>query len=103
MDKTYPFFSFRLLSLLTLMLMTGTFITACSKTGNEKLTSANLDLVTIGMKKAEVKTILGEPNKVETGQFTLLEKTTYYYEYHRSKATVTFLNDAVISKEGSFN
>ncbi len=85
------------------MLFTGNVITGCSKTGNEKLTASNLDRVTVGMKKIEVKAILGEAEKVETGQFTLLEKTTYYYESRKAKVTVTFLNDAVVSKEGSFN
>ncbi len=96
-------FSFRLLSLLALLLFAGTFITACSKSGNEKLTAVNLDRVTVGMKKIEVKEILGEPNRIETGQFTLLEKTTYYYESGKAKVTVTLLNDAVVSKDGSFN
>ncbi len=85
------------------MLIGGFLVSACTKSGNEKITAINLDKVTIGLKKTEVKAILGEPNRVETGQFTLLEKTTYYYESRGAKVTVTFLNDAVVSKDGSFN
>jgi outer membrane protein assembly factor BamE (lipoprotein component of BamABCDE complex) len=95
--------SFSFFKILILVLLGGFIFSACTKGGNSKLTATNLDQVAVGMKKTEVKAILGEPNRVETGQFTLLEKTTYYYESRGAKVTITFLNDAVVSKDGSFN
>lgn len=89
--------------LLVLLLGFGGFLVSCGPSKNTRLTSKNLDSVVVGMKKEEVKQILGEPNQVETGQFTLIEKTTYYYEARGAKVNVTFLNDAVVSKDGSFN
>lgn len=103
LKSSIDFLNFAVRKLSLLLIFIGIAFVGCGKSGNSQLTSKNLDLIVVGMKKEEVRKILGEPTQVETGQFTLLEKTTYYYESRGAKVTVTFLNDAVMSKEGSFN
>ena len=64
-----------------------------------KLTSANYDQVTLGMSKAQVETILGQPTRAETKDMLIFKKTTYRYEEGKKFAMITFKNDEVDSKD----
>jgi outer membrane protein assembly factor BamE (lipoprotein component of BamABCDE complex) len=67
-----------------------------------KLNNDNLAKVKNGMSTVEVKGILGQPTRVETGSILGLEGTTFYYEKHGSKVQISFINDQVTVKLGSF-
>ena len=73
-------------------------LAACSS----KLTDANLTKVKTGMGSAEVKTILGEPDRTETSETLGIRATTYYYKTSSGEVKISFLNDGVMVKEGSF-
>jgi outer membrane protein assembly factor BamE (lipoprotein component of BamABCDE complex) len=64
-----------------------------------KLTGANYDQVTLGMSKAQVETILGQPTNAETKDMLIFKKTTYRYEDGKRFAIITFKNDEVDSKD----
>ena len=74
---------------------------ACNRNpfSGSKLTSANYDQVTLGMSKAQVETILGQPTSAETKDMLIFKKTTYRYEDGKKFAMVTFKNDEVDSKD----
>jgi len=74
---------------------------ACDRNplSGSKLTSANYNQVTLGMSKAQVETILGQPTSAETKDMLIFKKTTYRYEDGKKFAMVTFKNDEVDSKD----
>ena len=74
---------------------------ACNRNplSGSKVTSANYDQVTLGMSKAQVETILGQPTSTETKDMLIFKKTTYRYEDGKKFAMVTFKNDEVDSKD----
>lgn len=67
-----------------------------------KLTDENLAKVKNGMTSAEVKSILGKPTRSDTAKILGLEGTTYYYEADGTEVQISFINDAVSVKLGSF-
>jgi len=69
--------------------------------GNQ-LTPENLTQIKNGMTEDEVKSILGKPGEVETGEMLGLSSTTYTYSKGESKAVVGFINGKVTHKSGSF-
>lgn len=75
-----------------------TVIVAC---GNQ-LSPENLTQVKNGMTEEEVKSILGKPTEVETGEMLGLSSSTYTYTKGESKAVVGFINGKVTHKSGSF-
>lgn len=64
-----------------------------------KLTLDNYKLITPGMSKAQVETILGPPATMETKDMIVFKKTTYRYEDGKNFAMITFKNDEVDSKD----
>ncbi len=66
-----------------------------------KLTSENLAKVTNGMGIQEVEKILGKPTAVETQEIPLLSRTIYTYESGEDFVKLVFVNNNLISKEGS--
>jgi outer membrane protein assembly factor BamE (lipoprotein component of BamABCDE complex) len=73
-------------------------LAACSK-----LTEDNLQKVHNGMTTDEVKAILGEPTSSQTGNaLGIISGTTYIYHTDKSDVKITFVNDKVITTEGSF-
>lgn len=73
-------------------------LTACGS----KRTPENLAKVKNGMTAAQVKEILGAPDRVENATILGLENTTFYYEAKDAKVQVSFINDGVTLKMGSF-
>lgn len=67
-----------------------------------KLTNENLAKVKTGMSESEVKAILGSPTQVETGEALGIRGTTYYYKSGDTQVKIVFVNDGVVTKEGSF-
>lgn len=74
-------------------------LSACAS----KLNDENLAKVKNGMSSAEVKKILGGPDRVETGNILGLEGTTFYYHRGESKVQISFINDQVTVKIGTFD
>lgn len=74
---------------------------ACSGPGS-KVTSENYDKITTGMSKAQVEELIGKPTRLESGQMLGIEGVTYYYTTRKAEVKVVFLNDSVVSKDGSF-
>ncbi len=73
----------------------------CNRTtiSGSKLTKANYDQISMGMSKAQVETILGQPTNAETKDMLVFKKTTYRYEDGTKFAMVTFKNDEVDGKD----
>ncbi|SDU14671.1 Outer membrane protein assembly factor BamE, lipoprotein component of the BamABCDE complex [Verrucomicrobium sp. GAS474] len=92
MKKTVllPLFGFALVVALSL--------TACSS----KLTNENLTKVKTGMSASEVEALLGKPASIETSETLGIRATTYYYKAGGAEVKISFLNDGVMVKEGSF-
>ncbi len=67
-----------------------------------KLTDENLAKVKNGMSSQQVKSILGKPTRSDTAKILGLEGTTYYYETGDADVQISFLNDEVTVKLGSF-
>jgi hypothetical protein len=67
-----------------------------------KLTDENLAKVKNGMSSQQVKSILGKPTRTDKGKILGLEGTTYYYETGDAEVQISFLNDEVTVKLGSF-
>ena len=73
-------------------------VVACSS----KLTNENLTKVKTGMSVSEVESLLGKPAKIETSETLGIRATTYYYKSSSGEVKVSFLNDGVMVKEGTF-
>ena len=67
-----------------------------------KLTNDNLNKVKTGMNASEVEAILGKPDRTETSETLGIRATTYYYKSSSGEVKVSFLNDGVMVKEGTF-
>lgn len=67
-----------------------------------KLTSENLEKVKNGMTQQEVKSILGEPTREDTANLLGLSGSSWIYEKGGTKVTISFVNNGVIHKEGTF-
>ncbi len=82
----------------TLLLFTAVAVlAACSK-----LTQDNLQKVHNGMTTAEVKAILGEPTSSQSGSFLGQSGTELVYHTDKSDVKIDFVNDKVVTTEGSF-
>ena len=68
----------------------------------EKLTAKNLERVKKGMTQEEVKSILGNYNRLATASSVGLHGRAWIYQKGATKATISFVNDVVIYKEGTF-
>jgi outer membrane protein assembly factor BamE (lipoprotein component of BamABCDE complex) len=73
-------------------------LTACAS----KLTQENLDKIHSGMTVDEVKAVLGSPNDVESHDMLGFKSTEFVYHTKTADVKVVFLNDKVMSSEGSF-
>ena len=73
-------------------------IIACGKS----LTNENLLRVKNGMTEKQVKEILGQPAKIESGEVLGLRGSTFLYEKGKTKVQINFINDSVVSKSGNF-
>jgi hypothetical protein len=67
-----------------------------------KLTPANLDKVQNEMTTAQVESILGKPTEIKTSGFMGFTATTYVYKKGRTEVDISFVNDKVMTKSGSF-
>ncbi len=74
---------------------------ACN--ASKKLTKANVDEVIEGMAKKQVESILGPPTTIDTKDFVLLKKTTYFYAQGKESVTVIFKDDKVQSKASTLS
>lgn len=62
------------------------------------LTQDQFNKVENGMTEEQVKGLIGEPSKIESGSALGISGTAYIYESGDTQATVTFLNGKVMSK-----
>jgi len=78
-------------------------LASCNRSplSGSKLTLANYDQVSVGMRKAQVETILGPPTTMETKDMIIFKKTTYRYEDGQKFALITFKNDEVDGKDSN--
>lgn len=67
-----------------------------------KLTPANLDKVQTGMTPVQVTEILGKPTEVKTSGFMGQNSTTYTYKKGSTEVVITFVNDKMMLKTGTF-
>jgi hypothetical protein len=74
-------------------------LAACSRA---RLTNENLGKVYNGMTEAQVETILGKPSRIETGETLGIKGSTYYYDKGGAHVEITFLNNSVMVKQGTF-
>lgn len=72
------------------------FVAGCNSA--KRLTKANVDQVTEGMSKKQVESILGQPTTIDTKDFVVLKKTTYFYDQGKESVTIIFKDDKVQSK-----
>ncbi|MEM9400061.1 MAG: hypothetical protein AAF984_07605 [Verrucomicrobiota bacterium] len=63
-----------------------------------KFNADNLSLVSHGMTEAEVKKLIGSPDKINTGSALGFSGTTYRYEKKNGSAEITFINGKVVAK-----
>lgn len=67
-----------------------------------KVTPENLGKVQNDMTPAQVISILGQPTEQKTSGFMGLTSTTFVYKKGNTEVTITFVNDKVMAKAGSF-
>jgi hypothetical protein len=65
------------------------------------LTRDRFDQVKSGMTEAEVRAILGEPQKSESGSFLGISGTAYSYLEGSTKAEIVFVNGKVMTTNWS--
>lgn len=80
-----------------LLVVVALIFTACSK-----LTAANFEKIHNDMTTKQVKEILGEPAQIKSGSALGFTGTVYVYRQDKSEVTITFVQDKVIGKDGSF-
>ena len=80
-----------------LLVVVAIAFTACSK-----LTASNFEKIHNEMTTKEVKEILGEPAEIKSGSAFGFTGTVYVYRQDKSEVTITFVQDKVIGKDGSF-
>jgi outer membrane protein assembly factor BamE (lipoprotein component of BamABCDE complex) len=75
-------------------------LASCNRSplSGSKLTLANYDQISVGMRKTQVEKILGPPSTMETKDMIIFKKTTYRYEDGAKFAMITFKNDEVDGK-----
>lgn len=86
-------FSLRLLLCVTIFTLS---VIACNSA--KRLRKANVDQVTEGMSKKQVESILGQPTTIDSKDFVVLKKTTYFYDQGKESVTIVFKDDKVQSK-----
>jgi outer membrane protein assembly factor BamE (lipoprotein component of BamABCDE complex) len=86
-------------TLRTLLLFTAVAaLAACSK-----LTEDNLQKIKPGMTTDDVKAILGDPTSSQTGSaLGIVSGTTYIYHTDKSDVKISFVDNKVVTTEGSF-
>lgn len=87
------------LTLVVAAIAAALLVNSCRPDG--RLTKANVDLVTEGMTKKQVESILGPPTSIDTTDLILLKKTTYAYKQGKDTVTVVFKDDKVAAKEST--
>jgi hypothetical protein len=68
-----------------------------------RLTKANVDLVSEGMTKKQVESILGPPTSIDTTDLIPLKTTTYTYKQGKDTVIVVFKDDKVASKDSTLS
>lgn len=70
-----------------------------------RLTPERFNRVQDGMSQQEVIGILGQPTRIESGGFPLLNitGTQFIYEGRRSQCTIAFVNDKVVLRQATFS
>ena len=95
------------LLLLTGFLAVATLTAGCDKVAVpaalpvSKVTRANFDQVRVGMSKAQVETILGQPTSIDTKDIVIYKRTVYRYEDGAKFIQITFKNDEMDGKDGN--
>ena len=69
----------------------------------KRITKANVDLVTEGMSKKQVESILGQPTSSKTEDPTIMKQTTYIYRQGKDTVTIVFKDDKVQSKDSTLS
>lgn len=85
---------------LILLLAAALVFTGCR---GERLTRANVDLVSDGMSRKQVESILGPPTSVDSTNLLVTKKVTYVYQQSGESVTIVFFNDKVASKESNLH
>ncbi len=78
------------------------FTTVAALAACSRLTQDNLEKVHNGMSTADVKALLGEPTSSSQGSFLGQSGTEYVYHTDKSDVKIDFVNDKVVTTEGSF-
>ncbi len=78
------------------------FTAVVALVGCSKLTQDNLSKVHNGMTSADVKALLGEPTSSQSGSFLGQSGTEFIYHTDKSDVKIDFVNDKVVTTEGSF-
>jgi outer membrane protein assembly factor BamE (lipoprotein component of BamABCDE complex) len=87
----FPFWRLGLIVLLCVFTVAG-----CNSA--RRLTKANVDQVAEGMSKKQVESILGQPTTIDSKDFVVLKKTTYFYDQGKESVTIIFKDDKMQSK-----
>jgi outer membrane protein assembly factor BamE (lipoprotein component of BamABCDE complex) len=74
---------------------------AVSCTPGKRITKANVDVVTEGMSKKQVESILGPPTSINNEDFVIMKKTTYVYRQGKDTVTIVFKDDKVQAKDST--
>ncbi len=85
---------------LSLLMAFALVFTGCR---GERLTRANVNLVSDGMSRKQVESILGPPTSVDSTNLLVTKKVTYVYEQGGESVTIVFFNDKVSSKESNLH
>ena len=73
----------------------------CGCLPGPRLKKRNVDLITEGMTKKQVESILGPPTSADQKDWVVLKKTTYFYKQGSDKVTIVFRDDKVQTKEST--
>jgi len=66
-----------------------------------RLRKANVDQVATGMAKKQVESILGVPTSIDTKDYEVKQKTTYFYNQGKDTVVIVFWEDRVESKQST--
>jgi outer membrane protein assembly factor BamE (lipoprotein component of BamABCDE complex) len=81
-----------------LLLLVISLSVSCS---GPRITKANVDQVTENMSKKQVESILGNPSEIDTKDFLVMKKTTYFYRQGKDVVTIVFKDDKVQEKQST--
>jgi outer membrane protein assembly factor BamE (lipoprotein component of BamABCDE complex) len=69
----------------------------------KRITKANVDQVTEGMSKKQVRIDFGQPTSSKIEDPTIIRQTTYVYRQGKDTVTIVFRDDKVQSKDSTLS